>query len=178
MTMSAIHERLKKLHALALQGVGGEREQAQALFDKLSQKYGVQMEDLEEDKLDTYEFHYGSKEEGLLLNQIAFKVTNRTDIFYCYKDKRLNRNKQWIECTEAQKVEIEFLFEFYSALWERELKIFLQCFFQKHRLFGDTENVTNPVQLSDKDLEKMFSMMMGMDDASPLHQIEAGKKGE
>lgn len=175
--MSEIHERLKKLHALALQGVGGEREQAQALFDKLSKKYGVHLEDLEEEKLDKYEFHYRSKEEEQLLKQIAFKVTNRTDIFYVRKDKRINRNKQWIECTEAQKVEIEFLFEFYSALWEREVSIFLQSFFQKHSLFGDSENVTNPVQHSDEDLKKMFSMMMCMDNASPLRQIEAGKKG-
>ena len=37
--MTEQKERLKKLYALALRGVGGEKEQAQAILDKLLKKY-------------------------------------------------------------------------------------------------------------------------------------------
>lgn len=39
--MTEQKERLKKLYALALRGVGGEKEQAQAILDKLLKKYMV-----------------------------------------------------------------------------------------------------------------------------------------
>jgi hypothetical protein len=39
--MTEQKERLKKLYALALRGVGGEKEQAQAILDKLLKKYAI-----------------------------------------------------------------------------------------------------------------------------------------
>lgn len=175
--MSDIHERLKKLRALAMQGVGGEQAQAQAMLDKLTQKYGVSMEDLEEDKLDKYEFTFKNETEEKLLTQISYKVTNRTDNFFLHKDKRHNRYKEWIECTEAQKVEIDFLFEFYRELWEQECAAFLFAFIQKHRLYGERkEGEGNSKEFSKEELTKMIAMMGVMQDKIPLHQLEEGKK--
>lgn len=42
--MTEQKERLKKLYALALRGVGGEKEQAQAILDKLLKKYAMTLD--------------------------------------------------------------------------------------------------------------------------------------
>ena len=46
--MTEQKERLKKLYALALRGVGGEKEQAQAILDKLLKKYAMTLDDLDD----------------------------------------------------------------------------------------------------------------------------------
>ena len=47
--MTEKKERLKKLYALALRGVGGEKEQAQAILDKLLKKYAMTLDDLDDE---------------------------------------------------------------------------------------------------------------------------------
>ena len=48
-------ERLQKLRALALRGVGGEKETAQAILEQLLQKYTLSMDDLDENIKIEYE---------------------------------------------------------------------------------------------------------------------------
>lgn len=40
------------------------------------------------------------------------------------------------DCTPAEKVEIEYLFDFYKRLWEKEKDAFLAAYIQKHRIFA------------------------------------------
>ncbi len=56
-------ERLKKLYALAMRGVGGEKETAQAILDKLLKKYAMTIDDLDEEVIQEYELEYHGKEQ-------------------------------------------------------------------------------------------------------------------
>lgn len=79
-------ERLKKLYALALRGVGGEKVQAQAILEKLLKKYAISLEELDEQAVNEYHLEYHGKEQEKLLKQTIYKVTDDSRSFFnlCY----------------------------------------------------------------------------------------------
>ena len=175
--MSDINERIKKLKALALRGVGGEKEQAQALLEKLTKKYCISLEDLDENKIEFFVLEYHGEIEKRLIVQITYKILNKDGCVYSrryVKSGRKCRTKLEIECTEAQKIEIEFLFDFYKKLWEKEVEIFFKAFIQNHSLFGKLKDGESGTHLTNEQLFKMYQMMQGLSNDKPLLQIESG----
>lgn len=170
-------ERLKKIRELALRGVpGGEKEAAQALLDKLMKKNGISLSDIEDDTPVENDFTYHGAEQRRILMQTIYKVMGNVDEVYLSKNSvtgRTCRTKFVVICTPAQAVEINFLFDFYSALWEREKDMFLRAFIQKHRLFGNRVDNIKSDKMSDEEIEKMLSMMGGLSDVSPHKGIES-----
>lgn len=171
-------ERLKKLRELALRGVGGERETAIKLLEKLEKKYGVSSKELDEETECDFEFSFHGEFEKTLLAQIAYKVTNNSrachSLFYTHSGRRC-RTCCSITCTEAQKLEIEFLFDFYRVLWEKEINFFLGAFIQKHRLFGELKDGEKGEECTAEELLKLERLMYGLSDESPLRRITDGK---
>lgn len=168
-------ERLKKLYTLALHGVDGEREQAQQILDKLLKKYSLSLDEIEDEKIECFNVKFKGTEQESLLAQVIFKVTNDKDCFGNYYDNRTNRKNTttlWVNCTAAQKVEIEFLFDFYKTLWKKEKAIFFKAFIQKHRIFGIVDDEKKK-RLNREELMKMYAMMDSMDDAEPIKRLEA-----
>ena len=173
--MSEPKERLKKLYALALRGLDGETEQAQALLEKLSKKYGMCLSDLDEEVEREYHIKYSGKTERRLLAQIVYKVTNEKNRTYGLeytKSGRTCNTALGVVCTEAQKLEIEFLFDFYKKLLEKETERFFSAFIQKHRLFGNLKEGEEGADISEEELRRMYLIMQGLSDDTPLAQIE------
>ena len=172
--MNTNTERLKKLYALALRGVDGEKEQATAILNRLIKKYGISLNELNEDIIKTYDFTFHGKVEEKLLRQITYKVTNETNHFHSlqYVDSgRKCRTQCQIDCTEAQKIEIEFLFDFHKKLWEREAESLLFAYIQKHRLYGELKDGEEGEKCSPEKLEKLCAMMNGLSNETPVVQI-------
>lgn len=168
-------EKLKKIYALAMQGVDGEKEAAMKLLAKLSKKYGVSIQNLDEEQVKEFEMEFHGKFEVQLLTQIVYKITGSNNVYKMYytKSGRLCRTKASVHCTEAQKMEIEFLFNFYKTLFKKEQEYLLRAFIQKHRLFGErAENDEEPSDLSDEEWLKIMHMAAGLSDESPLKQLE------
>lgn len=167
-------ERMKKLYALAIRGVGGEKEQAQKLLEKLTKKYGVSPDELDEKQIKEFDLKYHGEFERKLLIQTAFKVTGSTGNTFNLEYNRSGRpcrTQLRVRCTEAQKIEIEFLLDFYKNLWKKEVDALFFAFIQKHEIFGQSEDGGGK-SLSDKELEKLYRMMDGLSDETPLAQIE------
>lgn len=175
MTDNAKIDRLKKLRALALRGVGGEKEQAQAILDKLMKKYDISFDELDEDAVNDYIFEYHGKEQERLLTQTFFKVTNGEhsiyNLTYTYSG-RACKTKLRGECTAAQKIEIDFLFDFYKRLWEKEREALLYAFIQKHEIFRELRDGEQGSELSPEEYKKMLAYMAGLSDEQPQIQIE------
>ena len=166
---------LKKIKALAERGVDGERENAEALLARLMEKYGVSEEELSEDIRKRHDFEFHGKEQKKLLRQIVFKVTGgyAYELYYTASGRKV-KTLLAADCTPAEKVEIEFLFDFYIRLWDRERDAFLAAFIQKHKLFSMREDAPTQ-EISREEAEKMSALMQGMSDESPIRAIEAGK---
>lgn len=175
--MTEQKERLKKLYALALRGVGGEKEQAQAILDKLLKKYAMTLDDLDDEVIQEYDLEYHGKEQDRILMQTAYKVTDDKNAFNHLQynhSGRACRTRLRVRCTAAQKAEIEFLFSFYVRLWEKEKEALLQAFFQKHRIFGNIKDGESGAELSPEELLKLELMMKGLSDEQPLKQLTDG----
>lgn len=175
--MTDQNDRLKKLYALAMRGVEGEKENAQAILEKLLKKYAVSLDELDEDIINEYQLEYHGEEQKILLKQTVYKVTDNTKAFYTLywtKSGRKCRTILGVRCTAAQKAEIEFLFNFYTRVWEKEEEALLQAFIQKHRIFGNLKDGEKGEELSLKELEKMYALMCGLSDEQPLKQLEIG----
>jgi len=168
-------ERLKKLYALAMRGVGGEKVQAQAILEKLLKKYAITLDELDEKTVKYYELEYHGKEQESLLKQTIYKITDDKNSFYnlCYTNSgRKCKTRLGVHCTAAQKAEIEFLFSFYIRVWEKEREALLQAFIQKHRIFGNLKDGERGEELSPEELQKMYALMGGLSDEQPLKQLE------
>lgn len=173
--MSNKTELLNKIKALAEAGSGGEREQAQRILEKLMRKYDIKDSDLSDNTIDeitVFKFH--GHDEEILIAQIIYKVTNRRDLYYIKNIATGRKQKTVIRayCTPAQKIEIEFLFDFYVELWKKEKEFFLKTFIQKHRLFGNLKCDNSQSELSDSEILKMRQLMNSMDDDSPILRLE------
>ncbi len=105
----------------------------------------------------------------------VYKVTGgyTYELVYTASGRKV-RTQLGADCTPAEKVEIEYLFDFYKRLWEKEKDAFLAAYIQKHRIFAIRADV-EPREMSLEESIKMSALMRGMSDESPLRAIEAGK---
>ncbi len=164
---------LKKIRALAERGVGGEADNAEEILRRLMEKYGVSEDELDEEERRRHDFEYHGKEQEKLLRQVVYKVTGGYAYNLVYRASgRKVKTRLGADCAAAEKVEIEFLFDFYTRLWERERDAFLSAFIQKHRIFTIRDDI-EPQEVSREELLKMQALMLGMSDESPVRALPA-----
>lgn len=171
-------ELLQKLKALSDRGIGGEKINAEKMLNRLMSKYGISEAALSEDKTTETEFTYHGAEQRKLLLQIIYKVTNEKSNIHTYCYTRSGRSCRTIigaDVTAAQKIEIEFLFDFYVQQYEKERDAFLSAFIQKHNLFGELKPGEDVKTLTFEEMLKMNSLMNGMESVSPVRRLEAAK---
>lgn len=113
---------LKKIRALAEHGVGGEAENAEKLLARMMKKYGISEAELDEETRVRHDFTYHGGEEKKILKQVVYKVTGgyTYELVYTASGRKV-RTQLGADCTPAEKVEIEYLFDFYKkALGKRK----------------------------------------------------------
>ncbi len=167
-------ELMKKLRILAERGEGGERENAQALLEKLMEKYHVAEADLTEQRKTLHFFTYHGKWEKQLVLQVAYKITDEWRKAYYLKRGKNSRSSIGLICTEAEALQIQIASEFYCRLWAEELELFFQAFIEKHELFGTPEPGEESEKLDEATLRRLKLMMMGMQDKEMPHLLEEG----
>lgn len=132
--MSDKKELLRKLKALAERGEGGEATTAAAMLAKMMKKYGFSERDLDEQKINRYEFRWSKPFEEKLLSQIIYMVMGDVPT-YRYTGSR--RKTKLVDCTAVEKIEIEAAFEFYRYHLAKGLENYYQAFVQREELFPD-----------------------------------------
>ena len=169
-------QKVKKIQALAERGDHGEKESAAALLERLMKQHGIAESELSEDRREMAWFRYKTPLELRLLNQIIYAVTGRVAFGCVGAYTNRPRKKTGIECTAAERLEIEFSFEFYKAAFEKELERFYIAFLQKNRLFPD-KPIDDVPQIGEMDLEeaqRLSMMMAGMEEHSRRKALGSG----
>lgn len=150
MKKEEIIERINKLRKLADQGVGGEKFNAQARIEEIMQKYGITDSDLEKEELKFYYYAYKNSYEDQLFRQICAVVNRSREAGIIRRDipKRDQRILKQafgfvptcrVECTKAEIIEIESMFDVYKASFEAQLDTFLYAFIMKNNLLVDAD---------------------------------------
>lgn len=180
MNNDRIRERLQKILALARQGVGGEKENAQRMLEKLLAKHNMTIADLDDtaEEKTTVEFKVKNDAEKKLLIQCAYKAIPgySGDYFTYVRRGRKVSGLLGINMTRAQQVEIELMFNIYSKALKKHLEkqadVALSAFIQKNQIFAARSDEDGKgSELSDADLMALMAMMRGMESTPVLKQI-------
>lgn len=156
-------ELLKKLQALADRGVGGEKEGAKRKIKELIKKYGIEEEELLEDKEEEFEFHFKGEWEKKLLRQLFYKMFGLAyaQKTYGYTRGKGSKSTYGIYCTRAEGLQLQVEFEFYKSLYYEELELFQDAFIQKHKIFDlNDRSDDKEYTIEEKQrIARMFQMM-------------------
>ena len=118
-------QRIKKLQTLAERGVGGEKDTAEKMLQKMLEKSGIRsLDELQSEEYEYTLFSYNGKHERKLLVQCIYKVMTAAGDRRYYRSKG-KRQKLGIYCTKAQKLEIEMEFMFYRNVFYLLYAIYL-----------------------------------------------------
>lgn len=171
-----ILEKIKRVRALAERGVDGEKDSATALLDRMMEKYGITETELAEERREIAWFRYKTPLECRLLHQVIYAVTGRaaSGCVGAYTGRK--RKKVGIECTAAERLEIEISFEFYKAALEQELERFYTAFVQKNGIFPEKaiDEVPEPGEIDLEEARRISLIMAGMDEHTRRKMLESG----
>lgn len=174
---------LKKIEALIniannSSAYKGEKDSATDLINKLKAKYGItddMIESLNDEKRTSHQFRYQGKEGRKILYHVAYKIIGNIDDLVVYTMKRKRQVMMLlIECTDAEAIQIQFLYDFYYDLYHKELDLFMTAFINKHNLFGISNGQSGGPDYSDEDIDRIKGIMKNMRDDSPLLAISSG----
>ena len=161
----SIVEQVRKVKALADNGIDGEKENAKILLDKLLKKYNIDLNEFIEEKRKAYKFKYSNEHERRILVQCIAKFAPNIKTF-----KRLCNNKGSIikNIIELDLTNLEYLdssgsAKFYTKLLKDEMETFMTAFIHKHKLFGaSNEDDASESTLSTEEIETIVNMMKAM----------------
>lgn len=172
-------ELLKKIKALAERGVGGEKESAQVLLDRLMKKYGVTESDLEAERVETAWFRYRDEMERRILNQVIYMVTGKTSFGCIGRHTNRPRKERGVDCTAAERLEIEANYEFFKEAIKQEFEVFFTAFCSKNRLYPRESKVPakSADDLTPEEKDRIFKaelMKQGMERHTLRKMIAGG----
>ena len=128
--MSKGTELLKKLKALADQGIGGEKVNAQRILNNLLKKEGLLLTDLEDEEVRIHYFKV-RKMYRRLFYQIVGSIRGES---VGWKRRDL-RGKIGIECNQLEVIEIQAKYNFYLRLYKKEMEVFFAAFIGVYSLY-------------------------------------------
>jgi hypothetical protein len=125
--------RLKRLKSLADRGVGGEKENATVLFEKLCKKYQISPEQIESPE--EREMRWFKHKRGELFQKLMCQCIYKIGLGGKAYTHGKNRAEVGIECTTAEAIEIELDYKFYESALEKEMERLYNMFIQKNGMF-------------------------------------------
>lgn len=159
-----VQAKLRKLQALAERGVGGEKETAQRMLEKLLARHGLSVEDLDDERRKIRWFPAPTKFDARLAGQIMAKVCN-TDEPGIYGNK--SRPKQvGVEVTPSEAIEFELHYDTLRRALAEHFKDAFSAFVQANRLFSNLPVADSSPAMSERDFR-----IMSMAAATPATSI-------
>lgn len=154
-----LKDKLLKLYELAKRGVDGEKENAEFMLNKLLDKHGLTIQDIDQETPKKRWYKYTTNLSKKIISQIVFKVINNDSVYSVRGYKEVVA-----EVTDYQHIQILELIDFHLENFNKERKQFLNDFtsayVQKHRLFRDTkdEDVRGRKPLSIEEKQALWRM--------------------
>ena len=162
-----ILQKIRRVQALAERGVAGEQESAAATLDRLMKQYGITEAELAEER-----------REMEWLSQVIYSVTGRAAYGCVGKYTGRKRKKVGIECTAAERLEIQFDYDFFREALEEEMDRFFSAFLIKNGIFPpegkERDELPPPREISREEALKLEALMMGMDHHTRRAALESG----
>lgn len=156
--MNKIIDLCKKLNALAKQGVGGEKHNAAQMLQKLLEKHGITLDEIQENEMRAFKFVPRNKK---LFANVAASVVGAEYNMYSYRGQK----GIWMDLFPNQYLEIEAKYAFYQRAYNQELKRMVRAFIMRNDLYPQ-DGGTEQRELTSKELEELlqiYEMSKGLD---------------
>jgi hypothetical protein len=147
-----VRAKIEKLYTLSLRGVGGEKVAAEKHLLAFLKKYGINIEDLNQDTLNTYSFGYKTVIDRQLLVQIAYSVLGD-----CYKAQvlRVTKNTFYMGLSASDYADIKIRYSIYRRAYKEAEKDLYESFLMANDIYPKSEK---KISRSDAEsLEKTLS---------------------
>ena len=176
--MSKYIELAKKLNELVKRGVGGEKINAEIMLKNIMKKYNISLEQIEGEHKKYFGFQADKNEIELLL-QILKCVNRDLNLYYPIPAKDMKffqmKGNSFIQCTDAEFIEIESKFDFYKKLFYKELDVFKIAFYSANNLLVAPVKEKSIDDFTDEELElhkRASNMSLMIKKGQFLKQIE------
>jgi len=160
-----IRAKLRKIAALAERGVGGERDNAKGLLDRLLARHGLTMEDLyPKGDVEYHEFVCANQRERTILVQCVAKAMGLCEVTFWrvrHKPKRIG-----IKCGRIDFIEIEHMYRHFRKLLREEEKRLVDAFICRHELYGPSDGQSGAEPLSYEEYMALRRLANGMRDSN------------
>jgi hypothetical protein len=149
----------RKLKALAEQGVGGEKVNAQKMLLDLCKKHNINPDTLDQEKRKRHTFIGTRLTEAILVSVVA-KVCGRKREQYQPHKKKYGVQ---VDVSEAERLEILALYGIYARAYERTLSDMETAFIFKNDIFppDDDDDEEEPQTEEDKEQSYRIIQLMG-----------------
>ena len=150
---------LKKILALAKEGVGGERKNAEEIINKLLKENKISVTDLEGhvESEEFFKFHFGNENEELLACQVIYKVANKNS-FQFYRGHG-NAKYFHAKLKPSQYLQAEYLYGVYLDEMRKEMKALSLAFILRNKIYSEEiaspKEVNNAKSYSDEEKERI-----------------------
>lgn len=168
---------LKKVKALAEQGVGGEKYNAEKALKSLMKKYSITEEMLDDNETSDYLFLLKTEYEEELFVQIVWCIDLNIKIYGKFKARyaRLFGGNYLINTTRLVWIEVKTKLEFYTKVYLSDLKIFKLAFLHKNNLLTDAKNGNRKITEEERLMQfKAVQMAKGLDTHKFNKQLSDG----
>lgn len=163
--------KLRKIDALVKGGVGGEALNARRLLDQAAEKYGIDLDSLDDNnrKKRYTKCPRGWKQH--LMKQVFFKFVPDVEIWGTVGKKGFV-----IECSESDYISTLAKYEIFAADYRRRMNAFIHAYIEANNLFGDPDPDYVPKPMTEAQRRKarlIIEMSGGISPCSVNPMIES-----
>lgn len=164
-----VEAKLRKLLALAQRGVGGEKQTAQRMLEKMLARHGLTLDDLTTERRVTRWFPAPNPYDRRLALQILAKVCDSSSVAI-YKSAH-KRRAVGVEVTPAEAIEFELHYDLLRKALAEHFDDAYSAFVQANMIFPKSGEVSSDI--SERDL-RVMGMAEAVVPTAIHHRIEQG----
>jgi len=125
-----------KVHALTIQGVGGEADSASRKLSMLLSKHGITLEDVMTDTVKTYKFTFRDAQDESLQRQLYYAITRNREskIWRFFRQNKKVARQIGLDFTAEQYMDFQEQLPHYRDIWGKERTRLFAAFCHKHEL--------------------------------------------
>ena len=159
-------ELIKKINALAQNGVGGEKINAEEKLKEYLKKHNISLEDLE--SLDSKIYYYKTPNPDTMYYRIFKQIVANFKIdILC---TGLKDNIIGFYLTAKENIELQARIDFYLARYKEDEQIFFESFIYKNNLYAGIDE-SKPTEEDIKRFQKVLNMSTGLENHKYNKQI-------
>lgn len=185
MDREKILDRLRKLKALADRGEGGERDNAERMLEQLAAEHGIDINNIDEERLIRFYITINDKWKRLLASQLCACCRQRLrQEGVLLDDTRMTLWSTYtkgkyviVNCTQAEGLEFSAHLEILSKAFKRQLDDFYEAFLLANNLLIDPDGTEAKLSAEElRRLERIALMSSGITKTHLMPMLDMGAR--